>query len=97
MAKECLRQKQRNLMADWEAYLVEEKKAMELPKEKREAALAELKAKRVKKRLFKARVYNRCALTGRAHGYIGYFDVSRQVFREKAHRGELPGVRKSSW
>jgi small subunit ribosomal protein S14 len=97
MAKECLIQKQKKLAQKWEALRKEEEAILALPKEKREEALAEFNAKRVKNRMFKSRMYNRCAITGRARGYLGYFGVCRQVFREKAHRGELPGVKKSSW
>lgn len=43
------------------------------------------------------RVHNRCAVTGRPHGYLRKFNVSRIVFREMAYRGEIPGCRKSSW
>lgn len=43
------------------------------------------------------RLKNRCRVTGRGRGYLRDFDVSRIVFREKAHAGELPGVRKASW
>ena len=42
------------------------------------------------------RVHNRCALTGRPHGYMRYFGLSRLAFRELANRGELPGVVKAS-
>ena len=43
------------------------------------------------------RVKNRCSLTGRSHGYLRKFGLSRQSFREMAHRGLIPGVRKASW
>jgi len=43
------------------------------------------------------RLKNRCSITGRSHGYMRPFGVSRIVFREMAHRGLLPGVRKSAW
>lgn len=43
------------------------------------------------------RVKNRCALTGRGRGYMRYFGLSRIQFREMARRGEIPGVKKSSW
>ncbi|MEK5357838.1 30S ribosomal protein S14 [Paenibacillus sp. FSL L8-0709] len=43
------------------------------------------------------RLHNRCAITGRPRGYIGKFKVSRIVFRELAHKGQIPGVTKSSW
>lgn len=43
------------------------------------------------------RVHNRCALTGRAHGYLRKYGISRIVFRELAHKGQIPGVKKASW
>lgn len=97
MAKQCLIEKQGKLLDRWERYLEERAKIEELPKEKRVEALAELEARRIKNRLFKARVYNRCSITGRAHGYTRFFGVSRHILREKAHKGELPGIVKSSW
>jgi len=39
---------------------------------------------------------NRCKITGRPHGYMRYFGLSRLTFRELAVRGELPGVVKAS-
>ncbi|AIQ13864.1 30S ribosomal protein S14 [Paenibacillus durus] len=44
-----------------------------------------------------ARLHNRCAVSGRPRGYIGKFGVSRIVFRELAHKGQIPGVKKASW
>ena len=43
------------------------------------------------------RLKNRCMFTGRARSYYRKFGVSRLVFREMALKGELPGVKKSSW
>ena len=43
------------------------------------------------------RLHNRCALTGRPRGYIRKFGLCRNVFREMALDGKIPGVRKSSW
>ena len=43
------------------------------------------------------RLHNRCALTGRPRGYIRRFGLCRNVFREMAHDGKIPGIRKSSW
>lgn len=40
---------------------------------------------------------NRCEVTGRPRGYIGYFGVSRIIFRELASKGEISGIKKSSW
>jgi len=43
------------------------------------------------------RVHNRCGVTGRPRGYMRKFNMSRIVFRELAHKGQLPGVKKASW
>jgi small subunit ribosomal protein S14 len=43
------------------------------------------------------RLRNRCEETGRPRGYLRFFGVSRIVLREKAHKGELPGLTKASW
>ena len=46
---------------------------------------------------FGVRDHNRCGLCGRARGYMRKFGLFRLCFREKAHKGELPGVLKASW
>lgn len=43
------------------------------------------------------RLHNRCMMTGRPRGYYRKFGISRLVFREMALRGEIPGIKKSSW
>lgn len=43
------------------------------------------------------RIKNRCQITGRSRGYMRLFGLSRIQFREMARRGEIPGVKKSSW
>lgn len=43
------------------------------------------------------RLTNRCLLSGRAKGFLRDFGVSRHFFRELAHEGLLPGIKKSSW
>ncbi len=40
---------------------------------------------------------SRCKVSGRSRGYYRKFGVSRIAFRELALKGQLPGVRKSSW
>lgn len=46
---------------------------------------------------FKVREHNRCNICGRPKGYIRFFGICRICFRQMAHAGKLPGVRKSSW
>ncbi|MBE1877731.1 30S ribosomal protein S14 [Myceligenerans pegani] len=43
------------------------------------------------------RVRNRDTVDGRPRAYLRKFGLSRIRLREMAHRGELPGVTKSSW
>jgi len=43
------------------------------------------------------RLHNRCKLTGRPKGYMRYFGVSRNIFRDMALNGLIPGVKKASW
>ncbi|MBH1980836.1 30S ribosomal protein S14 [Candidatus Saccharibacteria bacterium] len=40
---------------------------------------------------------NRDVLHGRPHAYMRRFGLNRINFREKASKGEIPGVVKSSW
>jgi small subunit ribosomal protein S14 len=53
------------------------------------------KAKRTPKH--KVSGYSRCFVCGRPRAYMRRFSLCRICFRERALRGELPGVTKSSW
>jgi small subunit ribosomal protein S14 len=44
-----------------------------------------------------SRLVNRCAMSGRRHGYLRKFGVSRLTFREAALNGLIPGIVKASW
>ena len=54
-----------------------------------------VKASRTPK--FSSRGYTRCQKCGRPHSVYRKFGLCRICVREMAHRGELPGVTKSSW
>ncbi|WP_349409930.1 30S ribosomal protein S14 [Pseudalkalibacillus sp. SCS-8] len=43
------------------------------------------------------RLHNRCQIDGRPRGFMRKFKMSRISFRELAHKGQIPGVKKSSW
>jgi small subunit ribosomal protein S14 len=43
------------------------------------------------------RLRNRCAITGRPHGFYRKFGLGRNKLREAAMRGEIPGLTKASW
>lgn len=45
---------------------------------------------------YQTRYRNRCKLCGRSRGYMRKFGLCRLCFREHAHRGEIPGVKKAS-
>ena len=44
-----------------------------------------------------SRQRNRCNVTGRPHGYLRKFGLSRIKLRETMMRGEVPGLKKASW
>jgi len=46
---------------------------------------------------YKTKEYNRCKLCGRPHAYLRKFGVCRICFRDLAHKGMIPGVKKASW
>jgi small subunit ribosomal protein S14 len=43
------------------------------------------------------RLKRRCRITGRSRAYYRKFGISRIALRDLALKGQLPGVRKSSW
>lgn len=78
------REQLRNTISDLETSAADQWEAMmQLQKLPRDSS-------RVRKR-------NRCALTGRPHGYFRKFGLCRNQLREVIMRGEAPGVVKSSW
>ena len=46
---------------------------------------------------FAVRAYTRCSKCGRPKAVYRKFGLCRVCLREMAHKGELPGVIKSSW
>jgi small subunit ribosomal protein S14 len=43
------------------------------------------------------RLTRRCEMTGRPRAVLRKFRLSRIAFRGLAHKGQIPGVKKSSW
>ncbi len=43
------------------------------------------------------RLRNRCAVTGKGKGVYRKYGLCRNVFRQMALEGKIPGVRKASW
>ena len=54
-------------------------------------------AKAKRKPKYSTRVITRCSRCGRKRGYMRKFGLCRICFREMANKGQIPGVRKSSW
>ncbi|MDD3480807.1 MAG: type Z 30S ribosomal protein S14 [Patescibacteria group bacterium] len=46
---------------------------------------------------YSTRKQTRCRICGRSKGYLKKFEMCRICFRERASKGEVPGVRKASW
>jgi small subunit ribosomal protein S14 len=58
---------------------------------------AQTKLQKLPKNSSRARIRNRCSMSGRPRGFHRKFGVSRIQFRELALAGKIPGVIKSSW
>ncbi len=93
------RNEQRKLIVDrYATQRLELKKALVDPagsEESREAARIGLQ--KLPRNASPVRVRNRDAVDGRPRGNLSRFGISRIRFRDMAHRGELPGITKSSW
>ena len=46
---------------------------------------------------FQVRAYTRCKRCGRPHAVYSKFGLCRICLRELAYKGEIPGLKKSSW
>jgi small subunit ribosomal protein S14 len=93
------RNKQREVIVErYAAKRLELKKALVDPNgtdESREAA--RLGLQKLPRNASPVRLRNRDSIDGRPRGVLSKYGVSRVRFRDMAHRGELPGITKSSW
>ncbi|GAA2447331.1 30S ribosomal protein S14 [Agromyces mediolanus] len=93
------RNKQRQEVVDrYAAKRAELKKALVDPNgtdESREAARIGLQ--KLPRNASPVRLRSRDAIDGRPRGVLSKFGISRVRFRDMAHKGELPGITKSSW
>lgn len=93
------RNNQREVIVDrYRTRRLELKKALIDPAgtdESREAA--RLGLQKLPRNASPVRLRNRDSVDGRPRGNLAKFGISRVRFREMAHRGELPGITKSSW
>ncbi|AZC12673.1 MULTISPECIES: 30S ribosomal protein S14 [unclassified Microbacterium] len=88
----------KEIVERYAAKRAELKKALVSPTstdEEREAA--RLGLQKLPRNASPVRLRQRDAIDGRPRGNLRKFGISRVRFRDMAHRGELPGVTKSSW
>jgi small subunit ribosomal protein S14 len=82
-------------------YAVKRKKlkelASDLSRQPEERFAARLKLAQLPRNSSATRVRNRCELTGRSRGYYRKLKVCRNMLRELASQGLIPGMVKSSW
>jgi small subunit ribosomal protein S14 len=71
--------------------------AGDLNKPAEERFAARLKLAQLPRNSSATRVRNRCELTGRSRGYYRKLKVCRNMLRELASQGMIPGMVKSSW
>ncbi|ARC54492.1 30S ribosomal protein S14 [Candidatus Riesia pediculicola] len=64
---------------------------------KKEKWNAVLKLQKLPRDSSSSRKRNRCLQTGRPRGFLRKFGISRIKLRELAMKGEVPGLKKSSW
>ena len=98
MSKVVKNERRREIVACYAERRAELKKVIAAPAStevEREAAARELR--RRPRDASATRIRNRDTVDGRPRGYFRAFGLSRVRLREMAHRGELPGVSKSSW
>lgn len=89
MAKESIKARQRKREKTVEKY-AEKRKALKDAGDYRGLDLLPKNASPV-------RLKNRCQLTGRPRGYMRHFGLCRNMFRDMALEGKIPGVKKASW
>lgn len=88
----------REIVARYAVRRAELKEAVRSPRSTdEERAAAQLALQKLPRDASPTRIRNRDVVDGRPRAYLRAFGLSRINLREMAHRGELPGVTKSSW
>ena len=91
-------EQRRALVARYAERRAELKEVIRMPSSSPQAkAAAQSALQRLPRDSSPVRLRNRDDVDGRPRGHLRKFGLSRVRVREMAHRGELPGVSKSSW
>ena len=101
MAKKSMIERELKRVAKVKKYAAKRtqyRKAIRDPKSSEdERQSAQLKLQALPRDASPVRLRNRCAITGRPHGFYRKFGLSRNKLREATMRGEIPGLSKASW
>ena len=101
MAKKSMLMRQRHREVAVKRYAKKRAELKELIRNPRtsddDKAEAQKKLQKLPRDANPIRLRNRCALTGRPHGFYRKFGLSRTKLRETMMRGEIPGLTKASW
>jgi small subunit ribosomal protein S14 len=101
MAKKSMLMRQRHREAAVKRYATKRAQLKELIRNPKTSDDEKIEAQRELQKLPRdaspIRLRNRCALTGRPHGYYRKFGLARTKLRETTMRGEIPGLSKASW
>lgn len=91
------KRREKYVKINWEKRAALRDKAVDMKATEEERFAARIALNKMRRDTSPSRLKNRCLLTGRTHGYLRKFKVSRLCFREMASRGMIPGVVKASW
>jgi small subunit ribosomal protein S14 len=101
MAKKSMLMRQRHREKAVKRYAKKRAELKELIRNPRTSDDAKIEAQRDLQKMPRdanpVRLRNRCALTGRPHGFYRKFGLARTKLRETTMRGEIPGLSKASW
>ena len=89
--------RRREVVARYAARRAELKEAARTAATSDERVAARAALQRLPRDASPTRLCNRDVADGRPRGHLRKFGLSRVRFRQMAHDGELPGIRKSSW
>lgn len=89
--------KRTTLRLKYSAKRQELKEAIRTADDDQQRRQAQLKLQALPRDASPVRGQRRCRLTGRPHGVYRKFGLGRNKLRELAMRGDIPGLRKSSW
>ena len=101
MAKTSMKareEKRRKTVLRFAAKRAELKEIIRSPKfSEEEKEIAQMKLQKLPRDASPIRMQRRCAITGRPHAVYRKFGLARNKLRERAMKGDIPGLVKSSW